>query len=249
MIKNLSNEYYKKIRKTNLKKDLYILIEGERLIFQLITYNVRIVELYIKGNKVEQYKNLIELSKCHVFILSDSQSEALSETKQEQGIFALIEWKLTQLENNLKKYIYLNNITDPGNLGTIIRTASAFGIEGLVIDNLCCDLFNPKVVRASMGALFVMPILRVNQDWIGSGNRKLCVTVCNNEVISLNDYLAQVTDSHENVFVIGSEAHGVSDYILNLPHEKVTIHTKGNMQSLNVAIATGIMIYEISRCF
>ena len=249
MINIVSNEAFKRLNKINNPKyrdsnttSFDVLLEGERIISQVIVYGNKIDSVYISSNKINHFESILKLVKCPIYLLSEKQSSILTETKNEQGIYAQLEFKIKPFLKQ-KRLLYLNNITDPGNLGTIIRTVASFPIDGLLIDEKCCDIANSKVIRASMGAVFKVPILRVNSDWLAQNNHPLIISDAH-QGISLKDFPFP-TESF--VLVIGSEAFGVADTIKTLPHQKVFIPITDEMESLNVAIATGIFLYKMSN--
>ena len=258
MIEKTSNESFKSIRKLNNKRyrdatsDCFdILLEGERLIWQAIDYQLDIKSVYIREDRVEQYQALLSKRvSCPIYSLSKKQSDMLSETENEQGIFAQMRFKTIGLKNQESGaqhiLVYLNGISDPGNLGAIFRCASAFGVAGLILDEACCDLSNSKLIRASLGAVFSVPVLKADKEWLLARKEKIYVTVSDAEsddCVSINEFSFPDTSY---ILVIGSEAHGVSDSIKKLAEKKVYIPMQSKMESLNVAVASGIFMYRMS---
>ena len=251
MIEDLSKEKLKKIIKLTNKKyreedseTFDVLIEGFRLITQILDYRIIVKSLYIREDILSRYSPYFKDSSFPIYRITKSQSDILSSTRNESGIFALIPF-ITQPLNNEKKIIYLNNISDPGNLGTILRTAAAFNNYGIVLDEDCCDISNDKLIRSSLGAVFKLPILKANKEWIF--NRKDKIYICDSSPensISLNDI-----STHEEPFIIilGSEAHGISDVIKKLKHDKIYIPISDNMDSLNVSVAAGIIMFYLEK--
>ena len=249
MINNVSKETFKKLKKLNNKKyrddssvAFDILIEGERLIHQVKNFGCPIKSLYISLEKFDDLKKTISKFECPVYTLTNSQSEHLSETIQGQGIFAQIKFELKPI-TRFRKLLFINGISDPGNLGTIIRTASAFQIDGLIVDEDCCDLSNSKLIRSSLGAVFNLPLLCVKQQWLSGWDGKIFVSHLSNG-LSLNKFKFPDTPY---IVVIGSEAHGVHESILKFEHERIYIPMTGGMESLNVAVATGIFMYKMNN--
>jgi len=253
MIENVSNEYFKRLCKLNRKKyrdksseHFDILLEGERLINQTIDFGVKVKSFFVRHDKINQYQSILSKASCPIFLLSKKQSNELTETNNEQGIFIKIEFSERFFQQPIHSVtspiLYLNNISDPGNLGTIIRTASAFHIKGLILDTECCELSNSKLIRASLGAVFKVPLHIVDKTWLKT--RKEKIFICDaTEGISMKENRNCLRVP--SIVVIGSEAHGVSEYISLLAHEKININMPGKMQSLNVAIVAGILMYEM----
>ena len=249
MIENISKENFKRICKLNKKRyreenldSFDIIIEGYRLIKQVLIFGLEIKAVYINLDNVNQFKDIAENPNFSVYFLSMSQAEQLSETKRSQGVFAEITFR-TKPIINFNKLLYLNAIKDPGNLGVIYRTASAFDIDGIIIDEDCCDLSNDKVVRASMGAVFDVPTLKVDNTWIKTRKEELFISnISEDNGTSLN--LFKFPDK-PFILVLGSEAFGVAKYLSEQKHERVCIPMYGGMQSLNVATAAGIFMYKM----
>jgi len=251
MIETISKETFKRINKLNNKKyrddssDAFdVLIEGERLISQIIDYGIVIKSIYCRDDKYSQYRDLTKKANSSVYLLTEKQSAQLSETENEQGIYAQIAFK-TKAITKYNRLFYLNAVSDPGNLGNIFRTASAFGVDGLILDEQCCDLSNSKVIRASLGAVFAVPVMRVDDNWLFTRKEEIYACVSSSdgcEAVSINDFQEQESPS---LFIIGSEAHGVSKNILNLAKKQIYIPMCGEMESLNVSVAFGLFAHKI----
>jgi len=230
------------LKKINDRDDYYnfnTIIEGERLIKQIIDYSIPITKIFITPKKI---KLLDSFSKEHLnfLFISEKQAHRLTETKNEQGIFALVNFQLKKIVR-VNRVIYLNNIQDPGNVGTIIRTASAFNINGIILDEQCCDIANPKVIRASLGAISDVPFLKVKTEWLKT-RKELFIYSNPNTGTPLQNFNFPL----ENFIVfIGSEANGISNDIKQFEHQDIFIPTSGKMQSLNAAIATGIILHHL----
>ncbi|MCL2064707.1 MAG: RNA methyltransferase [Candidatus Cloacimonetes bacterium] len=249
MIEKVSKESFKKLLKLNNKRyrdesldRVDLLIEGSRLIEQVVGYDIQIKSLYFKEDYFSEHQKIFQEVHCPMYELSKSQSEALTATNNEQGIFAVVTFEKKAILN-YNKLIYLNAIKDPGNLGSIIRTASVFDIDGIILDKNCCDVLNEKVVRASMGAVFAVPIEKVDESWIKNRPETIFVSHPDkNKGISLENFFFP---DRAFIMIFGSEANGISEYINVLPHQKLFIEMSGKMQSLNVAIAAAIFMYKM----
>ena len=144
------------------------------------------------------------------------------------------------------KWVVLDNLTDPGNVGTIIRTADAAGFDGVVLSKESVDLYNPKVQRSMQGSQFhvqviQMPILEALASFKANG-LPIYASVLDKAAKQLNN-CAPVP---QLALVIGNEAHGVSKEVVALADKKIYIPIKGQAESLNAAVAAGIMIYHFS---
>jgi RNA methyltransferase, TrmH family len=175
----------------------------------------------------------------------DSLMKSISETETPQGILAILE--LTSLPiPNLPTFILIpDQIRDPGNLGTLLRTAAAAGVQAVLLPPETTDAFAPKVVRAGMGAHFRLPIRSMTWEEI----ERFC------ESASQRIYLADMdgqscweTDLRQPVaLVIGGEADGASESARKLAHQKISIPMSGNVESLNAGVAGSILMFEVVR--
>ena len=165
-----------------------------------------------------------------------------------QGIMAIVEKKSEQSEIDFTQdiIVILDDIQDPGNLGTILRTMDSIGLNQVIVSNETADAYNPKVVRSTMGAIFRINIIKSDNlietiKKIKKHHFKLVVTSLQTEN-SLYDM-----DFNKKIIVIGNEANGVSKEIQNMADEKIKIPMLGKTESLNASVATGIVLYEYVR--
>ncbi|GBR72973.1 tRNA G18 (ribose-2'-O)-methylase SpoU [Candidatus Termititenax aidoneus] len=165
--------------------------------------------------------------------------DALSSMENPQGIMTVCARPKPAKYSEKKRYIFLDRLQDPGNLGTIIRTAAAFGLDGLIYNKGCVDVFAPKVVRASMGAVFTLDLLAAE------------ITDLTGNIIAADLYGAAPENLQINggfVLAIGSEGQGLAAEILQRASQKVSlpIH-KNKAESLNAAVAAGILLYLLQK--
>ena len=231
-------------------KGLFV-IEGARLVFDVLNSFYRVETFLVTEDSYEKYKaqcdemiNVADKS----YIISNDISSKLSDTQSSQGVFAVC-----YMTNNGftaeqgKRYVALDNVQDPGNLGTIIRTAEALGIDGVLVGG-GCDIDNPKALRASMGSM-----LRVNVNQIIDLEKELRVLKADGFMIyaTVPDSSAKaITDidfSNGGICVIGNEANGISENVKNLCDELVTIKMLGRAESLNASVAASITMWEMLR--
>ncbi len=182
--------------------------------------------------------------------VSDEVFQLLSDTKSPQGILAVVRQKHYRFEDLLGKVplvMVLENLQDPGNLGTIIRTAEGAGVTGILMSRGTADLYNPKVTRSTMGSIFRMPFLYTDQLSVDIQRLKHAgVSVCAAHLQGKNTY------DRENyrggtAFLIGNESKGLSDEISALADVRVKIPMEGKVESLNASVAAAILMYEASR--
>lgn len=251
-ISSVNNKTIKDLAKLNKKKyredtGMYI-IEGFHLIEEALQAGRKFQ--YLLGtdealNKVEEYG--VDLSSKSVILINKAITRHLSSTKNSQEIFMVL--KIDQPKEfpfNYGKWVLLDNLADPGNVGTIIRTADAAGFDGVVLSPESVDLYNPKTQRAMQGSQFHIELIKQDLASVITTLKSYDIPV----YASMLDRSAKELPDFEKVpqlgLVIGNEAHGVSDFIAKLSDEKLYIPIKGQAESLNAAVAAGIMIYHFA---
>ncbi len=242
-------QFYKglKLKKNRHKYDLHI-AEGLKLVLGLCLDHPKMVESIICTKEILMFhRDTLEAADSPIHLADAQAMKAISQFKNPSRILAVChppqEISLDRLGDSV--LLYLNGIQDPGNVGTILRTADWFGLDAVVLDNGCADLLNGKTIQASMGSYASIPYCKSDLSEICSRFPKLPI------------YLMDLggTDLHvmrENVFsravfVLGSEGQGISDDIKALPHRKVHINGTKNKtaESLNVASAAAILCNAI----
>lgn len=214
------------------------LLEGKKPIEEAIKSGVEIEKIF--SSKEEFFE-----AKEH-FLVTEAILHKISTTKSAPDIIAIAkkkEYDFTKL--NGKTVLLLENIKDPGNLGTIIRTATALGAHLIVLSGECVDLYNPKVIRSATGNLFQIPIVH-NDDFeqirYQFRNHKFIGTILDPAKSPIA--LDKVNFNMPVVIMFGSEADGLSDKAIEYVHEFVKIPLKNEVESLNIAISAGIILYK-----
>lgn len=239
-------------RKKNRWKSKKFLIEGIKFLNEAIKYKAHISKIVFTDALCDS-----ELGKeLHKEIINNNDTiyvpnelfNKISNVENTQGILGIIEFKNRETSDLLNKGIlfYLDGLQDPGNMGTIIRSADAFGIRGLIIGKNCVDPYNPKVVRATMGSIFRVPLYFETGEKPFSShtlrNRRIVVTSLNDSK-PINNFQFNEND----IIVIGNEGNGVSSDILDMSDIKILIPMLGDAESLNAGVAASIIMYECSR--
>jgi len=238
-MEQISNNHLKEVSKLKQKKFRNltgnVVVEGLRTILHLNINKVDIKELYLS----QSYLNLAdEITATKSLLLQPFQFERITLAKNLQQIAALVEKKKIPIKE--KDFIlYLDNIKEPGNLGTIIRTADAAGASGIVLSPESCDIFNPKVIRASMGSVFTFPIEYKDYDWLEEQNSILIATDMK-DAVNIYEF---PKPKGNIILIIGSEANGINKKIMSFVDHKIKIPLRDNTESLNAAIASGIAVY------
>lgn len=240
----------KKFRQKNRK----IIIEGYRIIEEALKSPYGIDSLIYEIGAGKKYKKIIETCrKNNIEILQGKAQELkkISNLKTSPGICAVV--NLPKKELNIKKIMNsglllgVNNIKDPGNLGTIIRTAEWFGVNALIMDPGCCELYSPKVVKSAMGSLFHMDIFE-NIDLVHIIDKLKRYDFKILSTAAAGENLKKVNlDSLKKFVIIGSEADGINKTILNKSDYMIKIPGTGKVESLNAAVSCGIIIWELIK--
>ena len=245
-ITSLQNETVKHLAKlardTSLRrKEGLFLTEGEKLTRQAVLAGCRFEMLLTTGKEFP----FADKAKRQI-LLSPHCAEKISTMPSAPdciGLFSMPEYDAALFENP-GRFLALEGVQDPGNVGTILRTALAFGADGVIADGCCGDLFSPKALRASMGAALHLPLLQTENLSKTLAEKKkqnrLFVTALREDAISL----PTVSVPDHFILVIGNEGHGVSDATLSLADETVIIPMNGKIQSLNASSAASVALYE-----
>ncbi len=255
LITSKDNETIKHIRKLKEKKyrDEYgeYIVEGIKLINEAIEekQNVKTIIVCDNCNKEALNQNsMYEVAKLDCIYVDEKVFNTITEVKNPQGILAVVEKqnKEKQINFNEDIIVVLDDIQDPGNLGTILRTVDSVGLSQIIVSKKSGDVYNSKVVRSTMGAIF-----RVNV--IESENLKDTIKEIKKHkfnVISTSldtDKSLYDINLNKTVIVIGNEANGVSKEIQELSDIKIKIPMLGKTESLNASVATGVVLYEYVR--
>ena len=185
------------------------------------------------------------------FLISEAVERKIAASPSPQGIYAVCKkldkpLNLGKIDNN-GKFIALWNLQDPGNVGTILRTADCAGMEGLLLSEQCADIFSPKVLRATMGSIFRMPV-EVTADLPGRlyALREQGYSVLSSQLDGTPFYQRKGV-GERYVLVVGNEGNGVSHQVQQLATHRLRLPMRGGAESLNAAVAAGIMMYELTR--
>ncbi len=216
----------------------FFLLEGKKPIEEAIKAGIVIEKLFSLKEEVFDAKEK--------FLVTEAVLNKISTTKSAPEIIAVAKKKAYDFHQlNGKVILLLENIKDPGNLGTIIRTASAFGVQLIVLVGDCVDFYNPKVIRSATGNLFQIPIV-YNDDFeqirYQFRNHKFIGTILDPEKSPVD--LNKVNFNMPVVIMFGSESDGLSEKAIEYVHEFVKIPLKNEVESLNIAASAGIVLYK-----
>lgn len=239
-------------RRARRESRLFVL-EGVRLCLDALSNGIRPKEAYLTREGLERLGgnvNLIEAACEACFLIDGAAAEKLSDTKHPQGIFLLCEMNQNVPSGSLcisRGILILSSLQDPGNVGTIFRSADAFGLGGVVLSADCPDPYSPKVLRSAMGSVFRLPF-RIEEDlpaYLGRLRLQevpVYAAALSEQSVSILDLPLQGA-----AVVIGNEGNGLSDSVLAACEKKVTIPISARCESLNAAVAAAIFAWEIGR--
>ncbi len=245
-ITSTSNERIKRLKSLKTKKGRNengtYLIEGKRAVLDAISHNVKFNCVVLEENS--DFSVNVD---CDIITVPRHIIEAIADTLSPEGIIA--EAVIPDLSFDINKakglLVYLDRLQDAGNVGTIIRTADALGAGAVVISKGCCELFNPKTVRATMSSIFNIPIMIVDEGTLtlqqikDAGYTVYSAALNGEDFNKINDI-----DKNKSCIVIGNEGNGICQEILSASDKIVTLKMRGGAESLNAGIAAGILIYS-----
>lgn len=256
VITSKDNELIKHIKKLKDKKERdqsneYI-IEGIKLIKEAIQENAKIKQIIIcddceRTESIEK-DSMYEIAKQNCIYVTNKVFNSITEVTNPQGILAIIEKqnKEEQIDTTQEIILALDDIQDPGNLGTILRTADSIGLTQILVSKGTADCYNPKVVRSTMGAIFRVKIIEcedLEKTLKEMKKHKYEITVTS---LQTENSIYDIT-YNKKAIVIGNEANGVRKEIQDMADKKIKIPMLGKTESLNASVATGIILYEYVR--
>lgn len=246
-IDSRENNTLKKLKKLKTKKyrdqEKKFLAEGVKFFdFDIAPEYIIIDEAF--SQKKEILEKVKKFPESTVIILSENLFAQLSSQENSQGVILVYKYTendINKIENNV---IVLDKVGDPGNLGTIIRTADAAGFKDIILTKGSVDCYNEKVVRSTMGSIFNINLYYVEEEFLlkflKEKNYKLISTVLSDDCVPYTKMKLE----ERNAIIFGNEGNGIGENIINSSDEKVIIPIYGTAESLNVAMACGIIIYK-----
>jgi TrmH family RNA methyltransferase len=233
------------------------IVEGVRLVEEAAQSSWQVEAcIYIgeakEDGRIQELLLLLQAKDCRIIEVSAAIYGKITEVKQPQGIMAIMkksEYKLADSLASIEKpfFVVLDEVQDPGNVGTIIRTAAAAGCTGIILTKGCADVFAAKVVRASMGSLFHVPIFEsLTQREVIACLGKHGISILATSLQSSTIYF-QIDFNKPVAVVFGNEGNGVGQQLLEESKERLHIPLLGNVESLNVAASAAVILYEAVR--
>jgi TrmH family RNA methyltransferase len=253
MISKSDLQFYSSLlTKKGRKAEKKFLVEGKKSVLEGLNSDYKCEVIFLTNKFAEEHEDAIaELAKVKKKIVSLKQKdfEKISDTETPQGIAAVfvkpeLEFS-AELFSNDKLIIMLDNISDPGNLGTIIRSCDWFGVKNILLSENIVDYTNPKVVRSSMGSIFHINIFeQISSEHLeklkSSGFEILCADIEGENVFTCKS-------ESKKVLVLSSESHGPSKDIEKISDKKINIPKIGDAESLNVATASAVILAQLTK--
>lgn len=248
-INSLDNSTIKRIKKLKQRKyreeEKKFLAEGRK--FLDFDYQPELIVLKENFEEIENINQKLEKFNCRKLVVNDKIFKELTSQENSQGVILVYPYCTSDINSLQKNIVILDKVQDPGNLGTIIRVGDAAGFRDILLTKGSVDCYNEKCVRSSMGSIFNMNIIYMEEvallKYLKENNYKLQVTALEKNSIEYT----QMILADKNAIVFGSEGNGVSKEFLNSADECVIIPIYGSAESLNVAMASGIILYKVKE--
>lgn len=254
MITSTSNAQIKKLLQLQKKSKVrneegVFLVEGLRMFSEVP--EKRVEKVYISESLYNKKKQDLNLSRFPVEVLSDTVFQYISDTKTPQGILCIVKQEKFDMDAILSienpHFMVLDNLQDPGNLGTIVRTAEGAGVNAVFLSKESVDIYNPKTIRSTMGSIYRMPVIYVDdllellQIFKEKGIKSYAAHLEGKNSYDKEDY------TEGTAILIGNEGNGLRDEVSKNADIWVQIPMQGKVESLNAAIAASILMFEVYR--
>ena len=254
MITSISNAQVKYLLQLQKKskvrnEEKVFLVEGIRMFVEVPAE--RVEKVYVSETFYNKKKEEIDFSNYKMEILSDTVFQYVSDTKTPQGILCVVKQKEYDVKKLLEAknphFMVLDNLQDPGNLGTIVRTAEGAGVDAVFMSKDTVDIYNPKVIRSTMGSIYRMPVVYV-EDLIAllEAFKAKGIKSYAAHLEGKNSY-DQESYNEGTAILIGNEGNGLREEVSNAADVWVKIPMLGQVESLNAAIAASVMMFEVAR--
>jgi len=245
-IESVKNPKVKQWKKLHTKKEREntgtFIIEGLHLVEEALKNKEMIKTLIVSEDMI--LPNTWDVDNVRMTFITKDVMKAISDTETPQGVAAICEYQPSHTPERWSKILLVDSVQDPGNLGTIIRTADAAGIDGIILGEGTVDHYNSKVIRSSQGSLFHLPIVKGNlHEWLTvykENNIPVYGTALQNGIS-----YKEVKSADQFCLLIGNEGSGVNSDLLDQTTKNLYIPIYGGAESLNVAIAAGILLYHL----
>lgn len=226
------------------------LIEGFRFVEEALKSNFEVHAIFLSEEALDKWKSFKMDEKLQpdskLYIVKEPVLKLLSSTETPQGVVAIVNNKVNNLNTNQGFYVLVDRLQDPGNLGTIIRSAHAAGSSGVILTKGTVDVYNEKTLRSTMGSVFNIPIIEDKDFSVLNSLRANGFKLIVSSLEKSEDFY-EVDLTGKVIIAVGNEGSGISDEIYSLGDVRVKIPMPGGAESLNAAAAASIMIFETVR--
>ena len=231
----------KKLHQKKYRKSAY-LIEGWHLLEEAVQAGVTIEKIFA----LESYREQLAAFPQTVWVSEDILLD-LADSQTPQGIVALVQKEeVGQVDFSQGKFLFLEDVQDPGNVGTIIRTADAAGFTGVIVSDKSADIYSLKTLRSMQGSHFHLPIYRISSQALLKEAKEAAIPVLATTLSKVSVDYRELPPIENFVLVMGNEGQGISPLMVESADQLVHISMKGQAESLNVAVAAGILIFHLS---
>ncbi len=234
-------------KKTRYDENSFV-AEGLRIVRDALQYPFLVQQIFLTESAFEKYAGILEATCGQLFRIPEAVGREMSDTEHTQGVFAVC--RMPEQKPQLSpegRYLVLCQVQDPGNMGMILRTCDALGTDAVLMTQ-CCDLYSPKVIRATMGSVFRVPVLRADTPEL------LLTLLSQQQICSYASVPAESAVSltkchlgHGCAVWIGNEGNGLPETVIHACQKTVTIPMKGGAESFNAAMAAGILTWEMMK--
>ncbi|MGM9904331.1 RNA methyltransferase [Enterococcus sp. 10A9_DIV0425] len=249
-IQSAKNPRIKELKKLHKKKSREeaqeYLLEGFHLIEEAVVSQARVKEVFISERGLAEWGSWLDEQTIPSYLVTDEVMRAVSDLPTPQGIIAVMHLEEKKLSIDSGGWLMLDHVQDPGNVGTMIRTADAFGLSGVLLGKGTADIYSTKVLRSMQGSNYHLPVITVDLNQIIPDLKKKGFMVYGTELNEQAVALTKIKPTENYAIIMGNEGQGVSSELLALADQNIYIPMKGNAESLNVGVATGILLYQLS---
>lgn len=254
MITSTSNPQVKRLLQLQKKskvrnEEKVFVVEGLRMFVEVP--KERVEKVYVSENFYNKKKQELNWEEFPIEILSDSVFKHVSDTQTPQGVLCIVKQEKQDLDSLLNienpHFMVLDNLQDPGNMGTIIRTAEGAGVDAVFMSRDCVDIYNPKTIRSTMGSIYRMPFIYIEEivplleEFRKKGIKSYAAHLDGKNSYDQEDYCKGTA------ILIGNEGNGLRDEVAEKADIWVRIPMEGQVESLNAAIAASVLMFEVAR--
>ena len=254
MITSISNPQVKRLLQLQKKskvrnEEKVFVVEGLRMFVEVP--KERVEKVYVSENFYNKKKQELNWEEFPIEILSDSVFKHVSDTQTPQGVLCIVKQEKQDLDSLLNienpHFMVLDNLQDPGNMGTIIRTAEGAGVDAVFMSRDCVDIYNPKTIRSTMGSIYRMPFIYIEEiiplleEFRKKGIKSYAAHLDGKNSYDQEDYCKGTA------ILIGNEGNGLRDEVAEKADIWVRIPMEGQVESLNAAIAASVLMFEVAR--